>query len=79
MVLEIPPADDGVFNGSIMNCWQAAIEDVGPGGVDKGKGGKYASCRLATTDVLPDVYIPDAVGHLSGLRPAALGSQERQR
>jgi hypothetical protein len=25
-----------------MNYWQAAIEDVGPGGVDKGKGGKYA-------------------------------------
>ena len=42
LVLEIPPADDGVFNGSIMNCWQAAIEDVGPGGIDKGKGGKYA-------------------------------------
>ncbi len=42
VILEIPPADDGVFNGSIMNCWQAAIEDVGPGGVDKGKGGKYA-------------------------------------
>ena len=42
VVLEIPPADDGLFNGSIMNYWQAAIEDVGPGGVDKGKGGKYA-------------------------------------
>jgi hypothetical protein len=41
VVLEIPPADDGVFNGSIMDRWQAAIEDVGPGGVDKGKGGKY--------------------------------------
>ena len=41
VVLEVPPADDGVFNGSVMNYWQAAIEDVGPGGVDKGKGGKY--------------------------------------
>ncbi len=41
VVLEIPPADDGLFNGSIMNYWQAAIEDVGPGGVDKGNGGKY--------------------------------------
>src|SRR6516164_4221629 len=41
VVLEIPPADDGVFNGSVMDYWQAAIEDVGPGGVDKGKGGKY--------------------------------------
>ena len=41
VVLDIPPADSGVFNGSIMNYWQGAIEDVGPGGVDKGKGGKY--------------------------------------
>jgi len=41
VVLEIPPADEGLFNGSVMDYWQAAIEDVGPGGVDKGKGGKY--------------------------------------
>lgn len=41
VVLEIPPADSGVFNGSIMTYWQNAIEDVGPGGVDQGKGGKY--------------------------------------
>jgi len=41
VVLEIPPAGDGVFNGSVMTYWQNAIEDVGPGGVDKGKGGKY--------------------------------------
>jgi hypothetical protein len=42
VVLEVPPADDGVLNGSIMNRWQAAIEDIGPGGIDKGKGGRYA-------------------------------------
>src|SRR5262245_6658261 len=41
MVLDIPPADDGALNGSIMNYWQAAIEDIGPGGVDKGRGGRY--------------------------------------
>ena len=41
MVLEIPPADEGSITGSIMDCWQAALEDVGPAGVDKGKGGKY--------------------------------------
>ena len=57
VVLEIPPADDGVFNGSIMNCWQAAIEDVGPGGVDKGKGGKYAFLPPDYKDTLPDGYI----------------------
>jgi hypothetical protein len=39
MVLEIPPADDGVI--TVMDAWQAPLEDVGPAGVDKGKGGKY--------------------------------------
>jgi hypothetical protein len=41
IVLEIPPADDGLINGTIMDCWQAALEDVGPAGADRGKGGKY--------------------------------------
>ena len=41
MVLEIPPADGGSITGTIMDAWQAALEDVGPAGVDKGKGGKY--------------------------------------
>jgi len=41
VVLEVPPADDGLFNGSVMDYWQAAIDDIGPGGVDKGQGGKY--------------------------------------
>src|SRR6516225_2373529 len=58
VVLEIPPADDGLFNGSVMNYWQSAIEDVGPGGVDKGKGGKYAFLPPAYDKVkLPGGYI----------------------
>ena len=39
--LEIPAADEGTIVGTVMDCWQAALEDVGPAGVDKGKGGKY--------------------------------------
>jgi hypothetical protein len=59
VVLEIPPADDGLFNGSIMNFWQAAIEDVGPGGVDKGKGGRYAFLPPGfDTNTLPAGFIP---------------------
>ena len=57
VVLEIPPADDGVFNGSIMNYWQSAIEDVGPGGVDKGKGGKYLFMPPDYKDKAPAGYI----------------------
>lgn len=41
MVLEIPPAEGGSIVGSVMDCWQIALEDVGPAGVDRGKGGKY--------------------------------------
>src|SRR6476620_8862119 len=41
VVIEIPPSGDGVINGSIMDPWQAALEDVGPAGADKGAGGKY--------------------------------------
>ena len=46
--LEIPPADDGVINGTIMDVWQTPLEDVGPAGVDKGKGGKCLTCRRVT-------------------------------
>lgn len=52
VVLEIPPADEGSITGSVDDCWQTAIEDVGPAGVDKGKGGKYL--------ILP----PDYKGHV---------------
>ena len=41
VVLELPPADGGSITGTVMDCWQAALEDVGPAGVDKGAGGKY--------------------------------------
>ncbi|HEY4131200.1 MAG TPA: DUF1254 domain-containing protein [Gemmatimonadaceae bacterium] len=61
IVLEVPPADDGVFNGSVMDCWQAAIEDIGPGGVDRGNGGKYL--------ILPPQY--DAHGVPAGYIPLA--------
>jgi hypothetical protein len=53
MVLEIPPAESGSITGSVDDGWQTAIEDVGPAGVDKGKGGKYL--------ILPPGY-KDAVG-----------------
>jgi len=59
MVLEIPPADSGVFNGSIMTFWQNAIEDVGPGGLDKGKGGKYLFLPPGYNSAkIPAGYIP---------------------
>jgi len=58
MVLEIPPADDGSITGSVDDCWQTAIEDVGPAGVDKGKGGKYLILPPGYKDPIPSGYIP---------------------
>jgi hypothetical protein len=57
MVLEIPPADGDSITGSIMDAWQAALEDVGPAGVDKGKGGKYLIVPPGYQGVPPQGYI----------------------
>ena len=57
VVIEIPPADDGVINGSIMDPWQAALEDVGPAGADKGVGGKYLILPPGYKETVPDRYI----------------------
>jgi hypothetical protein len=57
VVIEIPPAGDGVINGSIMDPWQAALEDVGPAGADKGAGGKYLILPPDYQGMAPDGYI----------------------
>jgi hypothetical protein len=59
VVLEIPPAgEDGSITGSVMDCWQAALEDVGSAGVDKGKGGKCLILPPGYKEKVPDGYIP---------------------
>jgi hypothetical protein len=58
VVLEIPPADEGSITGTVMDVWQSALEDVGPAGVDKGKGGKYLILPPDHKDQAPAGYIP---------------------
>ena len=58
VVLEIPPADEGSITGTVMDVWQSALEDVGPAGVDKGKGGKYLILPPNHNDQAPAGYIP---------------------
>ncbi len=42
IVVEVPAATDNIsYFGTIVNAWDAPIEDVGPEGADKGTGGKY--------------------------------------
>src|SRR6476646_2612546 len=57
VVIEIPPAGDGVINGSIMDPWQAALEDVGPAGADRGAGGKYLITPPGHQGAAPDGLI----------------------
>lgn len=41
VVLEVPPAKpEGSFYGQVVNAWQAAIADIGPSGVDGGRGAR---------------------------------------
>jgi len=58
VVLEIPPADEGSITGTVMDVWQCALEDVGPAGVDKGKGGKYLILPPGYKANAPAGYIP---------------------
>lgn len=59
VVLDIPPVE-GVssLTGSLDDGWQTAIEDIGPAGVDKGKGGKYLILPPNYKDAVPFGYIP---------------------
>lgn len=57
MVLEIPPALGGTIVGTVMDCWQTPLEDVGPAGVDKGKGGKYLILPPGYKEKVPAGYI----------------------
>ncbi|PWU31657.1 hypothetical protein DK254_04060 [Pseudomonas sp. RW407] len=41
VVLEVPPAGpDGSLYGQVTDAWQMTIADIGPSGIDAGKGGK---------------------------------------
>jgi len=58
VVLEIPPADEGSITGTVMDVWQSALEDVGPAGVDKGRGARYLIFPPGYGDQVPDGYNP---------------------
>ena len=57
VVIEIPPADAGSITGTIMNSWQTPLADVGPAGMDAGKGGKYLILPPDFADNPPSGYI----------------------
>jgi len=59
VIIEVPAATDKVsYFGSIVNAWQQPLEDIGPAGADKGKGGKYLILTPDYKGDIPKGYIP---------------------
>ena len=57
-VLEIPPAgDEGSLYGQVVDAWQYTIADVGPSGLDEGKGGKYLFTPPGYDGDIPEGYL----------------------
>lgn len=58
VVLELPVAsDEGSVYGQVVDAWQLTIADVGPSGLDKGKGGKLLFTPPGYTGKIPKGYI----------------------
>lgn len=58
IVIEIPPAQGGSIAGNIVDAWQMPLEDAGPEGADKGKGGKYVILPPNYSGKVPEGTIP---------------------
>jgi hypothetical protein len=58
MVIEFPAASEkGKYFGSILDVWESPIEDFGPAGIDKGKGGKFLLTPPGYSSKVPTGYI----------------------
>lgn len=58
VVLEIPPANDkAAMFGQLADHWYQTFVDIGPIGVDKGKGAKLLLTPPGYSDQIPDGYI----------------------
>jgi hypothetical protein len=58
LVLEVPPAVAAGLYGQLCDMWDVPLNIVGPGGDDKGKGGKYLILPPDYKDDVPTGYIP---------------------
>jgi hypothetical protein len=57
-VLEVPAAGpDGSLYGQIVDAWQFTIADVGPAGLDQGKGGKFLLTPPGYNEPIPAGYL----------------------
>ncbi|WP_244669886.1 DUF1254 domain-containing protein [Kaistia sp. 32K] len=57
-VVEVPAAGpDGSLYGQVVDAWQFTIADVGPAGLDQGKGGRFLFTPPGYSEPIPDGYI----------------------
>lgn len=57
-VLEVPVAgEDGSLYGQVVDAWQYTIADVGPSGLDQGRGGKYLFTPPGYDGAIPEGYL----------------------
>lgn len=57
-VLEVPVAGpDGSLYGQVVDAWQYTIADVGPSGLDQGKGAKYLFTPPGYEGEIPEGYL----------------------
>jgi hypothetical protein len=82
VVLEVPSATEiASLYGQIVDAWQVTVADVGPAGIDKGKGGKYLLLPAGYNKLIPSGYMPIQTGSIRvyfAFRavPGPKGSQE---
>ncbi len=58
VVLELPVAgSDGSLYGQVVDAWQFTIADVGPSGIDQGKGAKVLFTPPGYKEAIPDGYL----------------------
>ncbi len=57
-VVEVPAASaDGSLYGQVVDAWQFTIADVGPAGLDQGKGGKYLFTPPGYKEAIPPGFL----------------------
>src|SRR6185369_3544503 len=66
------------ISGTLSDCWQGALEDIGPAGADKGRGGKYLILPPDYDGEVPHGYLtlPSPCFHNYGVLRSALQSRD---
>ncbi len=58
VVVDVPAAKDQALYGTLINCWNEPMINVGNTGYDQGKGAKYLLLPPGYKDKIPKGYIP---------------------